>query len=180
MPLSDNTGSTISETQPSSCYEESHEDVLLARKHASGDAYANGCQSSGQRATGKMAGAVIRAKSESKPSIRLVFRSCRSALERALGAEADLIERANALSDLRDSLEDLWQYNELREEQFGRFIVLVQGLLLDVDDLPRENIEAISQVIEKASNRETLTEPDLKEFIRILLKAGCHVFRELL
>ena len=115
----------------------------------------------------------------SSANIALVLKSCREAVERALESRDDLIDRANALNDLRDALQDLWRYHEQREEQFADLINHLQGLLIDVEDLPMEQIEAIGQVIEKASYASCLTDPDLREYTRILMRAGCDVFREI-
>ena len=116
----------------------------------------------------------------SSPNIQLIFKSCREAVERAVESSDDLIARANALNDLRDALRDLWEYRAGREEQFGDLVNHLQGLLIDVEDLPIQQIEAIGKVIEGASCAHVLTDPDLREFTRILMKSGCDVFRELL
>ncbi|HUW33326.1 MAG TPA: hypothetical protein VM223_17085, partial [Planctomycetota bacterium] len=109
----------------------------------------------------------------------LVFKSCKEAASRAVESIDDVVGRSNALHDLCNALEDLWQYRENREKQFRGFIVLLQGLLLDVDDLPAPQLVAIAKVVDRAAAAPTITDPDLKSFMTILSKAGCRVFREL-
>jgi len=119
------------------------------------------------------------ANGQASPCIQLVFASCRAAVERALENADDPIERVNALNDLRHCLADLWKYRASRELQFADLINHLQGLLVEVEDLPLQQIQAIGNVIQKASYSSALTDPDLRDFTRILIKAGCDVFREL-
>lgn len=120
-----------------------------------------------------------RQPAEINPSIRLIFKCCCEAAERALQNPDDLVERVNALHELRDALADLWKYRNDRELQFGDLVNHLQFLLVDVDDLPPSQIEAVRRVIEKASYTQVLTDPDLREYTTILMRAGCDVFREL-
>jgi len=181
MPLSETTPSSPTELNgDEASLKMPPQDQLFAPREISGDPYAHSVESSGQRATGRSAqGLASVGRQEGAHGIKLVFRSCREAIERALENQEDVINRANALNDLRDALDALWEYRNTREQQFADFINHIQGLLIEVEDLPIEQIQAIGHVIEKASYATRLTDADLREYTTILMRAGCDVFREI-
>jgi len=164
-----------------SAREESHVGSGLERAARSGDERSDALRSSGSAKTGSDQRWSRRqnATVDRSPNIVLVFKSCKEAASRAVESIDDVVGRSNALHDLCNALEDLWQYRENREKQFRGFIVLLQGLLLDVDDLPAPQLVAIAKVVDRAAAAPTITDPDLKSFMTILSKAGCRVFREL-
>jgi len=96
-----------------------------------------------------------------------------------LDDRGQVIVQAGCLDELRAALDALWKCRRNREQQFGDLVNHLQGLLLDVDGLPTEQIRAIAHVIDKAACASCLTDADLREYTKILMRAGCDVFREI-
>ena len=158
----------------------------LAEELRSGDKYASGLTTSGMGKTQTELEQVPSGTRTSKPSvpsttIHYIFKSCEEAAARAVQDTDDLIDKTNAINDLRDALSRLWDARESREEQFGDLVNHLQGLLLGVEpeELPVQHLEAVARVIRQAAVVPKLTDADLRDFERVLIKAGCDVFREL-
>jgi hypothetical protein len=119
----------------------------------------------------------IRASSQFK----YIFESCTAAAEAALSSSGNVMERANAIDDLRASLERLYARRQEREVQFGDFVAHLQGLIMarPAEELKDAELDAICRVLRQFSRVTTLTDPDSRRLEAILVKAGCDVFREL-
>ena len=161
----------------------------LARPTISGDRHAKSLLSSGGQATGSSpstpanAEAVPVKKSLTKDTIRIRL-ALESSIEAAKVAQhggEDPVLKANAVNDLSEALERLWQLRSKREVQFGDMIAHLQGLLMGMEpeDLPTPHIEAIRRVLHGMAVRTELTDPDAQDLESILIKAGCDVFREI-
>ncbi len=113
--------------------------------------------------------------------INIAFDACLKAIEVASNSPDDIFERANALSDLCDCLEELWEYRSFREDPFRDLINTLQCLLLDAapESISSQQLEGIKRVIGSCARSDPLTYRDISGFVTILRRAGCHVFREL-
>ena len=114
------------------------------------------------------------------PQLRHIFNSCVEAVAAATEAE-DFMERANAVDDLRSSLSRLYEHRGHREIQFGDFVAHLQGILLErsADNVGNREIEAIGRVLRELARMPSLTDPESRRLEEILVKAECHVFREM-
>lgn len=149
----------------------------------SGDEHAGALTSTGSTATGRMAfgRAVISgaapaaaAPSGTQNRIGLVLEFCSNAIDRSILYSEDIIERSNALNDLRDGLAQLWGCRHLREEQFGAIVNHLQLLLhkLDPQDISLDQRQALGRIMRAIPVRSRLTDPDLREFEGFLAKSG--------
>ena len=166
-----------------------HKPLFCESVDFSGERYAGALTSSGMLSTGEGARPqVFERPSEQRPvarvrfspQIRSAFEACVEATCRASESNGDVIQKANALNDLRDALARLWDQRGEREEQFGDLVGHLQGLLAGVkpEELPVPEIEAIRRVVRGAATCLVLTDADLRDLEEILIKAGCDVFRE--
>jgi len=153
----------------------------------SGGAYAETLASTGSRATGATDVSMPPGRGDKKPSTRpgLGFRIRRAlqlsleALDRAIASSEDLIERANALTEVRERLEELWDCRDAREKQFRMIINHLELLFrnIAVEDVTPGEMEALRSVLTGISIRVQLTNPDIRSFLEQLAKAGVPLFR---
>lgn len=164
--------------------------ISLSKSTASGQSHAALLSSAGTVSTGKEA--VVKREKQSgfagtprltkgSPAIKLALETCITALDGAIENDADIVLKSNALSDLQDALGRLWQARAAREEQFGDLVSHFQGMLLEapVEDLREKHLAAMREVFRRFSHISELTNADLRDFEKILIKAGCDVFREM-
>lgn len=164
--------------------------VPLASCGLSGDRHARHLTSSGTTATGTEDRATVAIhkpvpEKESHPGsaakIKLALQSCNDAVDRALESYEDLVERGNAINDLKDALNQLWKWRGTREEQFGDLVNHLETLLLDVEPekMTRQKVEAFRGVIHSICALSHLTDPDLRNIESRLAKAGFEISRGL-
>lgn len=113
--------------------------------------------------------------------IRLALRDCVDALDRALESPQNLFEKSNALAEVQEGLDELWEYRDFREEQFGDLVNHLQLLFKGVHriDVPAEHVEAIRAVLVGIEGRQKLTDPDVRELEAHLVAKGVDVLRGL-
>ena len=128
-----------------------------------------------------LCGAPLRKAMAETIRVRLALESSIDAAELAQSSGEDPVLKANAVNDLSEALERLWQRRRQREVQFGDMIAHLQGLLIGIEpeSLPTPHIDAIRRVLHGMSVRPKLTDPDAQDLESILIGAGCDVFREL-
>lgn len=153
----------------------------------SGGAYAETLASTGSRATGAIDVRVTPGRGDSKRPIRpsLGFRIRRAlqasleALDRAIASSDDPIERANALTEVRERLEELWDCRIAREKQFSMIINHLELLFrnIAVEDVTSGEMEALRSVLTGIGIRTQLTNPDIRSFLELLAKAGVPLSR---
>ncbi len=83
--------------------------------------------------------------------------------------------------ELQTGLDRLWKERKFKERLFGDLINILQGLFLEIEplDISKEQLESIKKVLFEASNLTIFSKADIKEFLKILNKAGCDVYRTL-
>lgn len=191
MPFAhtDATTDELGSATPQTSSRRGESEPLLSKTGATGEAYAEALRSSGTLSTGKEALARVPAAARRRAvsreryaaKVQLALKTCVSAIDAALESRDSIIEKSNAINDVKDALARLWHARHNREEQFGDLVNHLQGVLMGVDseEMPFEHIEALGQVVRRASNVPVLTDSDLREFEKLLVSAGCDVFREL-
>jgi len=102
-------------------------------------------------------------------------------VEDILSNADDPVEQGNAFLELNDNLADLWSRSKGQEPQFEEFVNLIQCLILKTSpgDLDDQEWKAIATVLDKASYARPMNDDQVAEYVAILAKAGCDVFREL-
>jgi len=122
-----------------------------------------------------------RVPTDSAKTTRLLFDSCLQAVESAIDSEGDKIEQGNAFFTLLDGLGNLWELREGQENQFAQLINLLQTLLLrtERENYDAEQMDSIRRVLKAASFRRPITDQDIAEYVSILSRGGCDVFRAL-
>jgi hypothetical protein len=153
----------------------------------SGGAYSDTLVSTGSRGTGAMDFPVRPARGDERHPTRpgLGFRIRRAlhlsleALDRAIADSGDIIERANALTEVRERLEELWDCRVAREKQFGMIINHLELLFrnIAVEDVTPGEMEALHSVLTGIGIRVQLTNPDVRNFLEQLAKAGVPLSR---
>lgn len=110
-----------------------------------------------------------------------ILRGCVKAVEDILSNADDPVEQGNAFLELNDNLADLWSRSKGQEPQFEEFVNLIQCLILKTSpgDLDNQEWKAIATVLDKASYARPMNDDQVAEYVAILAKAGCDVFREL-
>jgi len=158
------------------------------RSDTSGDRHARQLSTSSSEATSaELLSELARARKAAKAPrgqavplrIRLALRDCIEAIDRAREVPDDPFERANALSEVCRGLEELWEYRDCREEQFGDMVNHLHLLFSDVEpeDVSAEYVPAIRSVLVGLAARQPLTDPDIRELEGYLVAAGVNVLR---
>jgi len=95
----------------------------------------------------------LQATTKISSRIRLAFEECEDAIETVMQNNDNVVLKANAMNDLRDSLAKLWNERKSREFQFAQLINHIQCLLLNVpvEEITLTQVEAISSVIQQAA-----------------------------
>ena len=183
-------GTDVTNAPPQAGTETVPHQITLSKATVSGQSHASLLSSAGIVSTGREL--IVKREEQSNfpgttrltkgsPGIKLAFQTCIGALDTAAENDDDIVLKSNALSDLQEALGRLWQARAAREEQFGDLVSHVQGLLLKApaEDLRARQLVAIREVVRRSSHISELTDADLRDFERILIKAGCDVFREM-
>jgi hypothetical protein len=113
--------------------------------------------------------------------VQLALRDTIGAVERALDASDDVVEKSNALADLCEGLDELWEYRDYREEQFGDLVNHLQLLLkgLKAEDFTPDQLGALKSVLVGVHVRPRLVDPDVRELEEHLVRSNLNIMRGL-
>lgn len=123
----------------------------------------------------------LKSKSIQGSQIRIqkTFNKCLDAIERSIENKDDIIGKANAINEIRDSLEQLWQERINREDQFGDIINIIQGVLHreQAENITIKHLLVISKVLKNISNISKLTNSDQRDALKMMADVGVDIFK---
>lgn len=185
--MSDVTGGTIADNSPSSKRID-----FVQSGEVSGDRYsptiltsANRATASGDRGSsaefrrGGVAAHGLEPKTRHK--CEHLFAACVQNLVRATDSDEDFFNRNNALSEVKEALNELWALRTLREEGFAELINVLQIAFVQrsVESFSGPQLQALRSIFESAAETEEFDDDVCNRLTTELIDGGIDVFREL-